>query len=129
MFFSEYGYRPHVAGVFRHRKRRRKRRFLNTLSRVKTFENGDLSHSCSRAKTEVFKYDDTCLGSRLALWHNYDSKDADLFKYGEKYPFSKTLGYVWTEPKAPEQCFIFCSNIKSLRFNIVYLDILFNLIS
>ena len=54
VFFSEYGYRPHVAGVFRHRKRR----FSNTLSRVDTFENGDFSYSCGRAKTEVFKYDD-----------------------------------------------------------------------
>ena len=53
-FFSEYGYRPHVTGVFGHRKRR----FLNTLSRVEIFENGDSSYSCGRAKTEVFKYDD-----------------------------------------------------------------------
>ena len=36
-FFSEYGYRPHVSGVFGHRKRR----FSNTLSRVESFENGD----------------------------------------------------------------------------------------
>ena len=54
MFFSEYGYRPHVTGVFRHRKRR----FSNTLSGVEIFENGDVSYSCGRAKTDVFKYDD-----------------------------------------------------------------------
>ena len=53
-FFSEYGYRPHVTGVFGHQKRR----FSNTLSRAKTFENGDASYSCGRAKTDVFKYDD-----------------------------------------------------------------------
>ena len=53
-FFSEYGYHPHVPGVFGHRKRR----FLNTLSRVKSFENGDSSYSCGRGKTEVSKYDD-----------------------------------------------------------------------
>ena len=54
MFFSEYGYHAHVAGVFRHRKRR----FSNTLSRVETFENGDLTYSSGRANTEVFNYDD-----------------------------------------------------------------------
>ena len=53
-FSSEYGYRPHVTGVFGHRKRR----FSNTLSRVEIFENGDVSYSCGRAKTQVFKYDD-----------------------------------------------------------------------
>ena len=37
------------------------------------------------------------LGSRLALWHNYDSKIADLFKYGlKKSPFSIIPSYVWT---------------------------------
>ena len=54
LFFSECGYRPHVSGVFRHRKQR----FSNTLSSVESFENGDSSHSCGRAKTEAFKYDD-----------------------------------------------------------------------
>ena len=44
MSFSEYGYRPHVVGVFRHRKQR----FSNTLSRVETY----------RIRTEVLKYDD-----------------------------------------------------------------------
>ena len=53
-FFSEYGYRSHVTGVFGQRKRR----FTNTLSRVESFENGDSSYSSGRAKTEVFKYDD-----------------------------------------------------------------------
>ena len=53
-FFSEYGYRPHATGVFGYQKRR----FSNTLSRVETFENGDVSYSCGRAKTEVLKYDD-----------------------------------------------------------------------
>ena len=54
MFFSEYSYRPYVTSVFRHRKRR----FSNTLSGVEIFENGDVSYSCGRAKTDVFKYDD-----------------------------------------------------------------------
>ena len=55
LFFSEYGYRPHVSGVFGHQKQR----FSNTLSKVESFENGDSSYSCGRAKTrEVFKYDD-----------------------------------------------------------------------
>ena len=53
-FSSEYGYRPHVTGVFGHRKRR----FSNTLSRVESFEKRDSSYSYGRAKTEVFKYDD-----------------------------------------------------------------------
>ena len=53
-FSSEYGYLPHVSGVFGHRKRR----FSNTLSRVESFENGDSSYSCTRAKTVTFKYDD-----------------------------------------------------------------------
>ena len=56
---------PHVAGYFRKRRlfsrirlpSTRKRRLSNTLSRVEIFENGDLSYSCGRAKTEVFKYD------------------------------------------------------------------------
>ena len=56
VFFSEYCYRPHVAGVIGQRKRR----FSNTFFSVEIFENGDLSYSCGRgrAKTEVFKYDD-----------------------------------------------------------------------
>ena len=53
-FFSEYGYRPHLTGVFGHQKRR----FSNTLSRVESTENRVASYSCGRAKTEVFKYDD-----------------------------------------------------------------------
>ena len=36
-FFSEYGYRPHVTGVFGHRIPR----FSNTLSEMEIFENGD----------------------------------------------------------------------------------------
>ena len=52
MFFSEYSYRPHIAGVFGHQKRR----FPSTLSRVEIFENGDLSYLCGRANTEVFEY-------------------------------------------------------------------------
>ena len=59
MLFSEYGYHPHVAGVFRNRKQR----FSNTLSRVEIFENGDVSYSCGRAKAEAN------LGSRFALPH------------------------------------------------------------
>ena len=79
-FFSEYGYRPHVTGVFEHRKRR----FSNTLSRVEIFENAD--SSCSY---EVFLNTMTsCLGS-YSLFRTYDSKtlrvDAGVFfKYGEK---------------------------------------------
>ena len=44
----------HVTGVFGHQERR----LSNTLSIVETFENRDVSYSCGRAKTEVFKYDD-----------------------------------------------------------------------
>ena len=54
IFFSEYGYHPHEAGVFGDRKRR----FSNALSRVEIFENGNLSYSCARPNTEGFKYDD-----------------------------------------------------------------------
>ena len=55
IFFSEYGYHPHVTGIFGHQNQR----FSNTLFRVDSFENGsDLSYSCGWAKTEVFKYDD-----------------------------------------------------------------------
>ena len=100
MFFSEYGYRPHVSGVFWHWKRR----FSNTLSRVETYR--------IRVDGRKQRFSNTmtsCLGSRLALRHNYDSKDADLFKYGgkslrfQKYPAtygrSNTIRkrYVWTQ--------------------------------
>ena len=61
MFFSEYGYRPHVTGVFGNRKRR----FSNTLSRVETFENGDVSWRKRRFSNTMTSY----LGSRLALPH------------------------------------------------------------
>ena len=95
MFFSEYGYR--------------KRRFSNTLSRVETFENGDLSYSCGRAKTAVSNTMTSCLGSRLALRQNYNSKDADLFEHrGKSLRFWKYLAtcgrsntirkrYMWTQ--------------------------------
>ena len=43
-----------VLGVFGHRKRR----FSNTLSWMESFEYDYSSHSCGRAKTEIFKYDD-----------------------------------------------------------------------
>ena len=31
---------------------------IRSPARVENFENGDVSYSCGRAKTEVFKYDD-----------------------------------------------------------------------
>ena len=66
LFFSEYGYRPHVAGVLRHRKRR----FSNTLSRVET------SSYRIRVDGRKRRFSNTmtsCLvnGSRLALRHMY----------------------------------------------------------
>ena len=85
-FFSEYGYRLHVTGVFGHRKRR----FSNTLSRVESFENGDSSYSCGRVKTEVFKYDDVMsrIKARCSLFRKYDLKtlgvETDFFQCGGK---------------------------------------------
>ena len=79
MFFSEYVYRPHVAGIFRYRKQTL--RFSNTLSRVETFENGNLSYLCGWAKTEVFKYDDVMPRFWARSSAHGDSKNADLFKY------------------------------------------------
>ena len=49
-FFSVYGYRPHVTGVFGD--------VFNTLLRVETFENGDYSYSCGRTNTEVLNKDE-----------------------------------------------------------------------
>ena len=108
-FFSEYGYRPHVSGVFGHRKRR----FSNTLSRVKIFENGDSSYSCGQAKTEVLEYDDVMPSfSARSSAHTIRKRYAwtqIFFKYGEKnlrfrkYPatcgWSNTVRkhYVWTQ--------------------------------
>ena len=108
-FFSDYGYRSHVTGVFGHRKRT----FSNTLSRVKIFENGDLSYSCERAKTRVFKYGDVmprfqARSSAHTIRKRYVWTQI-LFKYGEKnlrfQKYSAMCGwsntiqkrYVWTQ--------------------------------
>ena len=97
-FFSEYGYRPDVTGVFGARKRR----FSNTLSRVESFENRDSSYSCGRAKTEVFKYDD--------VMHRFKARSSahtirkryvwtQIFLIRRKNPpFSKIPGCVRTRP-------------------------------
>ena len=55
------GWRVLKTEIYRIRVDGRKRRFSNTLSRVESFENGDSSYSCGRAKMEVFKYDDIML--------------------------------------------------------------------
>ena len=98
-FFSEYGYRPHVTGVFGHRKRR----FSSTLSRVESFENGDSSYSCGRAKMEVFKYDDViprfkARSSAHTIRKRYVWTPIFLrfYKYREKnLRFQKYSDYVW----------------------------------
>ena len=69
------------------------------LSRVEIFENGDLSYSCGRAKTEVFKYDDIMprfkvrssahTNQKLYVWTQIFSNTK------KKSPFSKIPGYVW----------------------------------
>ena len=101
-FFSEYGYRPHVTGVFGHRKRR----FSKTLSRVESFENGDSSYSCGRAKTEAFKYDDVM--SRLkarSSAHTFENATCGRRKTPRFQKCPATCGwsntiqkrYVWTQ--------------------------------
>ena len=94
-FFSEYGYRPHVTGVFGHRKRR----FSNTLYRVESFENGDSSYSCGRAKTEVFKHDDIMPRFKArSSAHTIRKRHVwtQIFLNTEKKsPFSKIPAYVW----------------------------------
>ena len=96
-FFSEYGCRPHVTGVFGHRKRR----FSNTLPTVESFENGDSSYSyaCGRLKTEVFKYHDVmprfkARSSAHTIRKRYVWTQIFL-NMEKKSPFSKIPGYVW----------------------------------
>ena len=92
-FFSEYGYRPHVTGVFGHRKRN----FSNTLSRVESFEIGDVSYSCGRAKTEVFKYVDVI--PRFKAWSIAHTIRKRFRKYPATCGWSNTIQkrYVWTQ--------------------------------
>ena len=46
--FFKYGYRPLRSWGFR----------VSAPGREEVFKNGDVSFSCGREKTEVFKYDD-----------------------------------------------------------------------
>ena len=96
IFFSEYGYLSHVSGVFGHQNRR----FSNTLSRVESFENGDSSYSCGRAKSEAFKYVDVKPRFKARSSAHTNRKRymwTQIFLNTEKKPpFSKIPGYVWT---------------------------------
>ena len=102
-FFCEYGYCPHITGVFGHRKRR----FSNTLSRVEIFENGDSSYSCGRAKTEVLKYDEVMPRFKVCSSAHTIRKRyvcTQIFLNTEKKSqFSKIPGDVWTRPQLTEQ--------------------------
>ena len=116
-FFSEYGYRPHITGVFGHRKRR----FSNTLSRVEGFENGDSSYSCGRAKTEVFKCDDVmprfkARSSAHTIRKRYvwtqiflNTEENISFVESTRIRVDGQIRYVWTQ-------FLFKYGGKNLRF-------------
>ena len=75
--------------------------FIYTLYRVQSFENGDSSYSCERAKTEVFKYDDimprfkACSSAHM-IQKCYVWMQIFLNVRRKKPPFSNILSYVWT---------------------------------
>ena len=103
-----------------------KRRFSNTLSRVESFENGDLSYSCGQAKTEVFKYDYVMPRFKARssahtirkryMWTqiflNTEKKNFRFRKYPATCGRSNTIQkrYVWT------QGFFYKYGGKNLRF-------------
>ena len=91
MFLSEYSV-PSTPS--------RKRKFSNTFSRVEIFENGDLSYSCGRAKTEVFKYDDVMprfeARSSARMVRKCFVWTLIFLNTEEKVTFSKKPGCVWT---------------------------------
>ena len=110
MFFSEYSYRPHVAGVFRHRKWR----FSNTLSRVETWR------ICVDGRKQRFSNTMTsCLGSRLALLHIWFERRS-FFK--SDVNVSKIPSYVWTGLKCKLACILFLLNLPQLRKQVEMLS-------
>ena len=68
---------------------------------MESFENGDSSYSCGRAKTEAFKYDDViprlkARSSTHTIRKRYVWTQSFLNTEKKNPPFSKLPGYVWT---------------------------------
>ena len=67
---------------------------------MEIFENGDLSYSRGRAKTEVFKHDDVmprfkARSSAHTIRKRFVWMQIFLNTEKKKSPFSKISGYVW----------------------------------
>ena len=125
MFFSEHGYRPHVAGVYGHQgfqKRSpewrllktetyricvdgRKRRFLNTMTSCLGSEGSLFGTTTIRkrqiylnmeGKVSVFENTRLSVDGRIRFENGTCGRRFFLNTEKKKYPFSKILGYIWT---------------------------------